>query len=298
VVGSAEGGESNRLLITGAAGNMGRLIRPLLRREDRILRLADIADIDDVRDGEEMMNLDVLDPEAVAKACREVDAVLHLGGISTEASFEDVLEVNVVGTHNVLRAAVDAGVPKVILPSSNHAIGFYSRSDVPPGSDGLPDELLPRPDTFYGWSKAAIEALGALYHHRFGIDVTVLRLGSCFVEPGDTRALSTWLAPADAATLIEVCLAHRETGYRVVLATSDNTRRWWTLAGARALGFEPADDAERFAAELVARFGEPDLSHPVHDLVGGAYCEHPLGKKMGGPPSPVVYGTVAKPVER
>ena len=257
-----------------------------------------MADIDDVQDGEEMMNLDVLDPGALAKACREVDAVLHLGGISTEAPFEDVLQVNVVGTHNVLRAAVDAGVPKVILPSSNHAIGFYSRSDVPPGSDGLPDGLLPHPDTFYGWSKAAIEALGALYHYRFGIDVTVLRLGSCFVEPGDTRALSTWLAPADAAALIEVCLEHPENGYRMVLATSDNTRRWWTLAGARALGFEPADNAERFAADLIARFGEPDLSHPVHDLVGGAYCEHPLGVRMGGPPSPVVYGSVPQPVER
>src|SRR5256885_13419059 len=194
VIGSAQGGESTRLLIPGAAGNMGKLLRPLLRRDDRILRLADIADIDDAQPGEEVISLDVLDAEAVTKACQDVHAVLHLGGISTEAGFDDVLQVNVVGTHNVLRAAVDAGVPKGLLASSNHAVGFYRREDVPPGSDGLPDELLPRPDTFYGWSKAALEALGALYHYRCGLDVSVLRIGSCFPEPTDTRALATWLA--------------------------------------------------------------------------------------------------------
>src|SRR2546429_4629501 len=212
VIGSAQGGESNRLLITGAAGNMGKLLRPLLRRDDRILRLADIADIDDAQPGEEVIAVDVLDAEAVTKACQDVTAVLHLGGISTEAGFDDLLQVNVIGTHNVLRAAVDAGVSKVLLVSSNHAAGFYRRSDVPDGSDGLPDSLPPRPDTFYGWSKAAIEALGALYHDRFGLDVTVLRVGSCFVEPGDTRALATWLAPSDAAKLVEACLAAPRPG--------------------------------------------------------------------------------------
>ena len=131
MVGSAHGGESNRLLITGAAGNMGRLLRPLLRHDDRILRLGDIVEIDDAQPGDEVVNVDVRDPEAVAKACQDVDAVLHLGGLSTEASFDDVLQVNVVGTHNVLRAVVDAGVPKVILASSNHAAGFYRRGDVP-----------------------------------------------------------------------------------------------------------------------------------------------------------------------
>ncbi|OLB78807.1 MAG: NAD-dependent dehydratase [Actinobacteria bacterium 13_2_20CM_2_71_6] len=259
---------------------MGKLLRPLLRRDDRILRLADVADIDDAQPGEEVVNVDVLDPEAVTKACQDVHAVLHLGGISMEAPFEDVLQVNVVGTHNVLRAVVDAGVPKVLLASSNHAVGFYRRSDVPEGSDGLPGDLPPRPDTFYGWSKAAIEALGALYHQRFGLDITVLRIGTCFAEPADTRALSTWLAPADAAQLIETCIALPDKDFRIIWAVSDNTRRWWSLADARALGYAPHDDAERFAADRVARFGEPDLSDPVHDLVGGAFCIAPLGEKM------------------
>jgi nucleoside-diphosphate-sugar epimerase len=271
---------TDRLLITGAAGNMGRLLRPLLRREGRVLRLADLAELTDLQPGEETVTADVTDPDAIAKACQGMDAVLHLGGISVEAAFEDVLAINVAGTQNLLRAAVDAGVSKVLLASSNHAVGFYRRGDVPPGSDGLPDDLPPRPDTFYGWSKAAIEALGSLYHNRYGIDVTVLRIGTCFVEPPDARALSTWLAPADAARLVEACLEYDKPGYRVIFAISDNTRRWWSLSGAQALGYKSADDAERFAAERIARYGEPDLSDPVHDLVGGAFCQAPLGEPM------------------
>ena len=268
----------SRLLVTGAAGNMGRLLRPFLRRGGRVLRLADVVEVDDPQPGEEVVVADVTDPSAVAKICQDVDAVLHLGGISTEAAFDDVLTVNVVGTRNVLQGAVDAGARRVILASSNHAAGFYRRSDAPDGV--LPDELPARPDTFYGWSKAAGESLGALYHHRFGLDVVALRIGTCFPEPIGSRGLATWLAPRDAANLVEAILSAPEVGFRVVWAVSDNTRRWWSLSGAQALGFVSTDDAERFAADRVAEFGEPDPADPLHDLVGGAFCSAPLGESM------------------
>jgi uncharacterized protein YbjT (DUF2867 family) len=282
-----------RLLITGAAGNMGRLLRPLLRRDDRVLRLADLAKVSDLGAGEEPVVADVTDPAAIGEACHDVDAILHLGGLSTEAPFDDILNVNVVGAHNVLRAAVDAGVSRVILASSNHAVGFYRRSTGVPGDGArLPDELPPRPDTFYGWSKAALESLGALYHHRFGLDVIALRIGTCYAEPIGSRGLSTWLSPKDAARLVEACLAVPEPGFRVVWAISDNTRRWWSVDGARALGFVSEDDAERFAAARIAEFGEPDPSDPVHDLVGGQFCLAPLGEPMHkeGPPSNALRG--------
>jgi nucleoside-diphosphate-sugar epimerase len=269
-----------RVLITGAAGNMGRLLRPLLRRQDRVLRLADIASIEDPQAGEEAFPADVTDPDSMAKACQDVDAILHLGGVSVEAPFDDILAVNVAGTQNVLQAAVASGVGKVLLASSNHAVGFYRRADIPAGASELPDGLPPRPDTYYGWSKAAIESLGALYHHRYGLDVTALRIGTCFVEPPDTRTLATWLAPQDAAQFVEAWLALPEPGFRIVWAVSDNTRRWWSLSGAQALGYRPTEDAERFAAERIAEFGEPDLTQPLHDLVGGGFCLAPLGEPM------------------
>jgi nucleoside-diphosphate-sugar epimerase len=280
VAGSAKGERTGRLLITGAAGNMGRLLRPRLRRDDRVLRLADIRPIEDLQPGEEFMPIDVTDVDTLAKACQDVDAILHLGGISVEGRFEDVLDVNVTGTHNLLRAAVDSGVGKVLLASSNHAVGFYRRSDIPPGHTTLPDDLSPRPDTYYGWSKAAIESMGALFHHRYGLDVIALRIGTCFAEPADTRALSTWLAPADAAALIDACLTETASGFKVIWAVSDNARRWWSLRGAEALGYQSREDAEVFAADRIAAAGEPDPTEPVHQLVGGAYCLAPLGEPM------------------
>ena len=148
-------GETQRLLITGAAGQMGQLLRPLLRRDDRSLRLSDVRDIGPAMPGEETLNVDITDPGSIADACRDVDAVLHLAAISSEAPFDEVAQVNVKGTRNLLRAAVDAGVRCVVLASSNHGAGFYRRSDVATDSDDLGDDLPRRPDTFYGWSKAA-----------------------------------------------------------------------------------------------------------------------------------------------
>jgi uronate dehydrogenase len=272
-----------RLLITGASGHMGRMLRPMLRRDGRLLRLLDIVPPDAEPDGsqsDEVVIADLTDAAAVADACSSVDAVLHLGGISVEASFDDVLRVNVAGTANVLEGARKAGIRRVLLASSNHAVGFYRRDDAPPGSDGLPDDLPPRPDTFYGWSKAAIESLGALYHHRYGIDVIAIRIGSCFPEPVGNRGLATWLSPADAIRLVEACLSVPSPGFSIVWGVSDNHRRWWSMAGGRALGYESRDDAETYASTRIEEFGEPDVSTPVHDFVGGQFCLAPLGEPM------------------
>jgi uronate dehydrogenase len=250
------------ILLTGASGSIGHMLRRRLGHHE--LRLTD------VRAGEGVEALDVTDAAAVERACRGVDAVVHLGGIAGEGPFEDVLAVNVRGTERVLRAAHDTGVPRVVLASSNHAVGLYDRTEA--GPEGLADDVPPRPDSYYGWSKAAMEALGRLYHDRYGLHVTCLRIGSCTEEPGDPRDLSVWLSPDDVARLVEASLT--ATGWRLVWGVSANTRRWWSRAGGRAIGYEPKDDAEPWAATV----GEPDLNLPEHRLVGGTMAEKPLGK--------------------
>jgi nucleoside-diphosphate-sugar epimerase len=260
----------HRVLVTGAAGTIGGFLRVRLRRPGRILRLTDVVPIGD--GDEEIRYADLTDPAAVADLCTGVDAIVHLGGIGTEAPLEDLMRVNVTGTANVLDGARTAGVPRVVLASSSHAVGFYSRADVPPGGDGLPDGLSPRPDSYYGWSKAAGEALGALYHDRFGIGVIAVRIGTCTTRPTHMRGLSTWLSPDDAARLVEACLATPDPGFRVVWGISANTRRWWSLAGARRLGYRPRDDAEAFAD------GITDAEAP-EEYVGGAFCRRPLGER-------------------
>ncbi|WP_283136746.1 NAD-dependent epimerase/dehydratase family protein [Rhizohabitans arisaemae] len=261
-----------RILVTGAAGGIGTLLRPRLARPGRTLRLLDVVAVEP-GEGEEAVTADVTDAEAVLAAMRDVDAVLHLGGHSLETAWERILHVNVHGTQVVLDAARKAGVRRVVLASSNHAAGFHPRT-----AGEAPDDLSARPDTYYGVSKVATESLGSLYHDRFGMDVVALRIGTCETRPPDLRALSTWLSPDDCARLVEASLA--ATGFHLVWGVSANTRRWWSPDGGRAIGYEPQDDAERYAPELIAAHGEPDLADPAHARLGGSFCVQELGADL------------------
>ncbi|MFJ6699656.1 NAD-dependent epimerase/dehydratase family protein [Streptomyces sp. NPDC091272] len=265
-----------RILITGSAGTVGSLMRPRLRRDGRILRLLDLCDQPAAAAGEavELIRASVTDPAATAEACAGVDAVIHLGGHSRETSWEETLDVNINGTRTVLEAARAAGVPRVVLASSNHAVGFRRNDEA--GEGGLPADSSARPDTFYGVSKAAIEALGSLYHSRFGMDVIAVRIGSCFPSPVvlGPRGLATWLSPDDGARLFEACLAAPSPGYRVIWGVSDNTRRIYSLAEAQALGYESRDNAETYADQITA----PAPTGPAADHVGGPFVTAPLGQ--------------------
>src|SRR6266540_2832045 len=124
-------------------------MRPRLARPDRVLRLLDLAPLPAPADGErvELLTGSITDLAAMRTACTDVDAILHLGGISVEGPWSDILDVNIHGTYVVLEAARAAGVPRVILASSNHAVGFHPLDGTP-----VPDHRFPCPDTYYGVS--------------------------------------------------------------------------------------------------------------------------------------------------
>jgi uronate dehydrogenase len=266
------------VLITGAAGRIGTMVRPRLRAEGVSLRLMDVVAPTDLQDGEETIVGSVTDRRVLTDAMHGVEAVVHLAGIAVEAAWDDILDANVTGTQSVLQSAVDAGVARLVLASSNHAAGFWTRSEA--AERGLLADVATRPDTFYGWSKAAGEALARLYHDRFGIDVVALRIGSSSAEPPDVRALSTWLSPRDTAELIWVALRDpRAAGFHIVWGVSANTRRWWSSAEGEAIGYTPKDDAEAYAAALLAD-AVWDTTDPTLFLVGGSFCRSPLGEPM------------------
>jgi uronate dehydrogenase len=214
----------------------------------------------------------VTDLPALVAACADVDAILHLGGLATEHPWDQILSVNIDGTYKLFEAAHRAGVPRVVFASTNHTVGFHPRD-----GQHAPDYLFPRPDTYYGVSKVAGEALGSLYHDRYGLDVVCVRIGGCFAKPLDTRMLETWLSPRDAANLVEATLSVPSPGFRVVWGVSDNTRRWWSLEEAKAIGYQPQDDAEIYANEVP----ETEERHLGH--LGGAFCAPELD---GGRPLP------------
>jgi uronate dehydrogenase len=243
----------------------------------------DVVPIVDTRPGEEQVVADITDLAAVQDAVDGVSAVVHLAGIATESTWPAISHANIEGTYRVLEAARLAGVSRVVLASSNHATGYTPRP-----SGGLLREVdaPPRPDTYYGVSKVTMEALGSLYADRYGMDVVCLRIGSASPEPTTTRMLATWLSPGDTVSLVDAALRAPAPGFTVVWGVSANTRNWWDLTAARALGYEPADDAEVFAEALVEVHGEPDPADPVHARVGGEYTTAAFDAEAVEPPLP------------
>ncbi|MFC9291780.1 NAD-dependent epimerase/dehydratase family protein [Streptomyces sp. NPDC057052] len=258
------------VLLTGAAGGLGTLMRELLPAYGYELRLMDLRPIE----GEPgAIVADLADRDAVREAVRGVDAIIHLAGISLEAPFEKILDANIVGTYHLYEAAREEGVRRVVFASSNHAVGFTPR----PRGDGplIPVETPHRPDTFYGLSKAFGEDLAQFYWDKHGLETVSVRIGSCFPEPTSVRMLSVWMSPADGARLFHAALTAGDVGHTVVHGSSANTRLWWDLTSARALGYEPQDDSEPWAGKLIAEQGELDPENIAHAHLGGHFVNDP-----------------------
>jgi len=254
------------ILVTGAGGLIGGMLRTRLARPGRTLRLLDTVPIS-AGPAEEVIRASVTDLAAVTAACDRAAAVIHLAGVSGEAAWERIADTNIHGTYVAFEAARRAGVGRVVFASSNHAVGFTPAAQFP-----VPDYAFPAPDTYYGVSKAAGEALAALYHHRYGLDAICLRILTCAARPGDLRGLSTWLSPDDAGRLFEACLTAVRPGFRVAYGVSANTRGGWvSLDEAQALGYEPRDDAEAYAAEIIAAQGPPGPGDRLLAYLGGEF---------------------------
>ncbi|MGW6914208.1 NAD-dependent epimerase/dehydratase family protein [Kitasatospora sp. NPDC054939] len=231
--------------VTGAAGNIGSVVREALRGEVTRLVLLDRVPLRPEAANEVAHTVDLRDPVAVESALAGVDRVLHLGGVPDEAPLADLLEANVLGTHNVLEAARRAGIQRVVLASSNRVTGFH-----PVGHLTGPEDPT-RPDGLYGVSKVAVEALGRLYADKFGLSVISLRIGSFEPAPTEPRHLATWLSPRDAVGYARAALgAPSITRFATVYAVSANTRRFWRLPTESELDYRPVDDAEPHAAGI------------------------------------------------
>ncbi|KPI07021.1 NAD-dependent epimerase/dehydratase [Actinobacteria bacterium OK074] len=259
------------ILLTGAAGGLGTLMRGILPRYGYELRLFDVRPVEGAPDA---ITADLGDRAAVREAVRGVDAVVHLAGISVESTFDKILRANIEGTYNVYEAAREEGIGRIVFASSNHAVGFAPRP-LREGDPLLPVETRHRPDTFYGLSKSFGEDLAQFYWDKHGLETVSVRIGSCFAEPRDVRMLSLWLSPEDAARLFHAALTAERVDHTVVYGSSANTRLWWDLTTARALGYEPQDDSEAYAEKLIAEQGELDPQDPALGRLGGKFTTEP-----------------------
>src|SRR5262245_4157250 len=261
-----------RVLIAGAAGSIGRVVARGLSANGHEIRGLDL-----VQPESDYCSLGTVvgnctDATVVGEAVAGVDAVVHLAGRPNEAALPDELTSHVITTAILLDAMVASGVRRIAYASSNHAVGMHERVD------GLGIDVRPRPDTCYGVAKVAAEGLLSLYVDRAGIEAVAMRIGSFLERPETVRALSTWLSPGDCVRLVEAAVTAPDVGYAVVYGISANTRAWWDLEPGRAIGYDPVDDAEAYAADLPTR----DEDAAENARVGGPFAASPEPPKAMG----------------
>ena len=252
------------VLITGAAGNLGRQLARGLGNAGWQLRLTDIAAFPDALPaGARFTQADLNDGVTMLRLAEGCQAIVHLGGISTEHPFEVVLGPNIRGLYHVYEAARRERA-RVIFASSNHAIGFHERSE----SIGGDTDFLP--DGYYGLSKAYGELMGRLYWHKHGVESVFVRIGSCFAEPVNARMLATWLSFPDFVRLISRAVLAEAVECAVIWGASANqAMTWWRDDDRAKIGWTPRDSADPFAAQLAGKVSDD----PVEErYMGGAYA--------------------------
>ena len=303
------------VLMTGAAGYVGSYLLPEFR-ERYTLRLVDNRDVDGL--GRPVEGLEVRDVsdiermEEYRELFRGVDAVVHLAFIrpahyGSRGNHARYLaeRANVDMAYLVYQLALEEGVKRVVVASSNHASDFYEGPLRRRELDHIAaDSPRPLSDNFYGWAKEAYEHLGFVYAagtmgalgFQMGpgsaqrqLEVVQIRIGaprdlattSFAGEKPDPvslhRDLGAWVSPRDLAQLfvksIDAPDIKNEFGvpFQVFYGISGNTRRQWSIANAqRVIGYAPQDDSEVvYAAEIAQHVTGPASASMVQGEARG-----------------------------
>tara|TARA_R110001583_G_scaffold58125_1_gene173512 strand:- start:3099 stop:3896 length:798 start_codon:yes stop_codon:yes gene_type:complete len=233
-----------RIILTGAAGILGKAMRKALVGWAGELVLSDIVPIEEINDGESFVACDLGDFASVLELVRGCDGIIHLGGQSVECSFDNIMNGNLKGTYHIYEAARQLGVKRIFFASSNHVVGFHSREDRLDANSPM------RPDSLYGVSKGFGELMAQYYFDKFGIESALVRIGSCFAKPIDRRMLSTWLSESDLADLIKKVYAVNRLGCTVIYGVSNNPNSWWDNRHANFVGWQPKDSSEQFEEDV------------------------------------------------
>ncbi|ANL51032.1 uronate dehydrogenase protein (plasmid) [Rhizobium phaseoli] len=240
-----------KLLITGAGGNVGRLLRPILRQRYN-LKVTDVAEFQASSD-ETSIRGDLADPDFCRFAVDDVEAVIHLAGlVGPDIAFEQSLDPNYRAVLHLLEACKGAGIKRFVFASSHHVLGMYSAT-------GRYDECAPAaPDSYYGLSKVFGEAACSMYAHRFGMNVMLLRIGNADPMVVDGRRERLWTSGRDMASLVEIGIEHPDIQCDIVYSISNCPDAIFDNRRAEELGYLPQDFAvENHSPSFVERSAPP-----------------------------------------
>jgi NAD+ dependent glucose-6-phosphate dehydrogenase len=240
--------QSKRVLLTGAAGNIGSALRRYLAARPELaakvqLRLAahHVEKLGDQSD-HEVVQLELADLESCRAACRGMDAVIHLAAnIRPSATFDELHAPNIVGAYNMLRAAIDAGCGRMVFASSVQAVDGYPH-DVQVHTDSAV-----WPASLYGATKAFAEAMCRHYASAEGLSCIAVRIGTFdlpwLYDAITPHRLSKYVSHDDMSQLLLRCVDAQDIGFAIVHGISNNRFKRLDLTSTReAVGYEPEDD--------------------------------------------------------
>jgi len=250
-----------KILVTGAAGRLGRASRTILRQAGHSLRIADLPTIGlDPSEGEEVLSGDLCEPSVMDQALEGIDVVVHWAASLNVPDFNLVLANNHRMVCELYEGARRHGVRRIVYASSNHAFGLHD------AGTRLRLDAPFRADTFYGLSKVWGEELGRMYWTKHGIETVALRIGTFMnLSPRNERELSSWLGLEDLEQLVRLAVEVPGVTFAPVWGVSANTRAYYDLSEANAIGFAPRQNAEDFASSLASELA------PVTDPVANRF---------------------------
>ena len=260
-----------KLVLTGAAGRLGSYLRePLTKLADELVSTDIADDIGNLYPGETYIKADLASLDDMMRVMEGAEMVVHMGAYADEGPFEQLLGPNFVGAYNVWEAAFQNGLRRVVYASSIHAVGMYDKNQF------IDTEVRHRPDTFYGLAKCFAEDLGSMYWDKRGLESVHMRILSC-AQVNNARALGSWLSYDDLIQLVTRCIDTPVTGFSIVYGVSNNDRAPVDNSKARFLGYNPKDNAEQFAEEVLANEPPMDPQDPGHMCHGGPFASVELG---------------------
>ena len=261
-----------KLVLTGAAGRLGSYLRePLSKMCDELVSTDLFDEIGTLYPGERYQKAQLESLEEMSAVIEGADMVVHFGAIGDERPFETLLGPNFIGAYNVWEAAYQHKVRRVVYASSIHAVGMHKKQDF------IGIDAPHRPDTFYGLAKCFAEDLASMYWDKRGLESVCMRILSA-AQVNNPRALGSWLSYDDLIHIVSGAIDTPTTGFSIVYGVSNNDRAPVDNHLASHLGYRPKDNAEQFAAQVLADAPPADPSDPAQMHHGGPFASVPLGE--------------------